>query len=149
MYSPVLAKASAPASKRCHSKEVPVALAAASKDGNRGGGDFGSDAVAGNEGDLVCCGHESSFCVACAALSWLRARCADVFAAEEFFKLRLELADVLEVTIDAGEADVSDGVDVFQAAHDEFTDGACGRFAFGRIDDEGFDLIDDRFELCG
>ena len=71
---------------------------------------------------------------------------AGVFAAEQAFELDLELVDIFEVAVDAGEADVGDGVDVFETHHDEFTDLACGAFAFGRIDNESFGLVHDVFE---
>ena len=38
-------------------------------------------------------------------------------------ELGLEFVDVFEVAVDAGEADVGDGVDLLEAAHDELADG--------------------------
>ncbi len=72
-----------------------------------------------------------------------------VFAAEQLFELGFEFADVLEVAVDAGEADVGDGVDVLEALHDELADGAGGALALGRVDDEGFGLVDDVLHLGG
>ena len=45
---------------------------------------------------------------------------AGVFAAEQAFELNLELVYVFEVAVDAGEPDVGDRIDVFEAMHDEF-----------------------------
>ena len=72
---------------------------------------------------------------------------AEVFAAEQAFELDLELVDVFEVAVDAGEADVGDGVDVFEAVHDELANGRRRALALGRVDDEGFDGVDDLLHL--
>jgi hypothetical protein len=71
----------------------------------------------------------------------------DVFAAEEVFEFLLELADVFEVAVDAGETDVGYGVYVFEARHDELAEGGGGSFALGTIDDEGFGGVDDFLHL--
>lgn len=65
------------------------------------------------------------------------------------FELGFEFADIFEVAVDAGEADVGDGVQVFEARHDELADLAGGAFALGRVDDEGFGFIDDGLHLGG
>jgi hypothetical protein len=72
---------------------------------------------------------------------------AGVFSGEEAFEFELEFVDVLEVAIDGGEADVGDGVDVFEAVHDEFADGGGGAFALWGVDDEGFDGVYDLLHL--
>ena len=66
---------------------------------------------------------------------------------EELLQFFFELADVFEVAIDAGEADVGYGVEFLQLFHDEFANLAGGSFAVGGVHEEGFGGVDDGFEV--
>src|SRR6185312_4183272 len=71
----------------------------------------------------------------------------DVFTSKQIFQLFLEFADIFEVSVDAGEADVGDRVDVLEAVHDEFAYRGGGAFAALGVDDEGFGGVDNFLHL--
>ena len=94
------------------------------QDADDGVRDFGADAVAGDQRDSVLFRHVSSHMsvsLASRCASW---PCACVLlsgsvlpvlplllGAQQLFQLFLEFAHVLEVAIDAGKADIGDGID--------------------------------------
>ena len=78
----------------------------------------------------------------------LALRCSLWPSFEQAFEFFLELADVLEVAVDGGEADVGDGVEALEVIHDEFAHLRCGALALGRVDQKALGGVDDRFELA-
>ena len=66
--------------------------------------------------------------------------------AEQPFQFFLEFADVFEVAIDGGKADVGDGVEALEVLHDQLADFAGGAFALGGIHEECFGGVDDLFQ---
>jgi len=70
-------------------------------------------------------------------------------ASEQAFQLFLEFADVFEVAVDGGEADVGYGVEAFEVLHDELADFAGGAFALGGVHEEGLSGVDNFFQLAG
>src|SRR5579862_4279948 len=65
------------------------------------------------------------------------------------FEFFLEFAHIFEVAINGSEADVGDGVDAFEVAHDEFADLAGRALPLRRVDEKGFSGVKDGFQLLG
>jgi hypothetical protein len=55
--------------------------------------------------------------------------------------------DVFEIHVDAGETDVGDLIEFFEAMHDHFADFGGGELALGGFVDHAFDFVDDGFEF--
>ena len=66
---------------------------------------------------------------------------------QEIFEFGHELLDVFEIHVDAGEADVGDLIEFFEAMHDHFTDFGGSEFALSGFVDHTFDFVDDGFEF--
>src|SRR6266568_3206943 len=67
---------------------------------------------------------------------------------QQAFQLFLEFADVFEVAVDTGEADVGHGVEAFEVVHDQLANFAGGAFALGGIDQKTLGSLDDSFEFA-
>src|SRR5215510_9848360 len=65
------------------------------------------------------------------------------------FEFVHELGDILKFQVDGGESDISDLIEVFEAAHDHLADFRCRAFALRRSLHESFDRIDYGFEFGG
>src|SRR5579859_1855216 len=74
---------------------------------------------------------------------------AGAVAFEQVFEFFLEFANILEVAIDGGEADVGDGVEAFEVLHDQFADFGGGALAFGRVHQVALGGVDHGFQLGG
>jgi hypothetical protein len=72
-----------------------------------------------------------------------------IFAGEELFEFSFEFVDVFEVAVNAGEADIGDGVEILEVFHEELADFGGGSLSFGGVHEEGFGFIDEVFEFCG
>src|SRR6185437_1066536 len=72
-----------------------------------------------------------------------------LFGGEQLLQLFLEFAYVLEVAVDAGKADIGDGIEGLQAVHQQLADFAGGALALGRVHEEVFGLVDQRFHIAG
>ena len=69
-------------------------------------------------------------------------------AIEQPFQLFLEVADIFEVAVDTGEANVGDGVEAFEMVHDQFAHFAGGAFALGSVDLKALGSVDDGFKFA-
>src|SRR2546423_11805784 len=79
-----------------------------------------------------------------AALCFGWGHCRGSFLAlEQVFQLGHELLHVFEIQVNRREAHVGHLINLAKAVHDELADLAALAFAFDRINDEAFGLIDD------
>src|SRR5580698_1072425 len=70
-------------------------------------------------------------------------------AAQQPLQLFLEFAHILEVAVDAGEADVGYSVKRFEMRHDQLADLAGGALAFRGVHQIALSRVDDGFKLAG
>ena len=61
----------------------------------------------------------------------------------------LELINVLKIPVNAGKAHVSDFVELFEFAHDEFADAGGLDFAQAQVEEFFFDALDGAVDLLG